>query len=198
MQTPPFKSDDELWAYIEEQERLLNQLDECFSKVRKTPKPDERLATPRAPFAEMERLAAEGNTSAQFNLFIAYKNGDGVERDLGRATRWLFRSAEAGFPPAQYNVGHYWLEQNDRQKAFDWFMKAAKQNFGPAQFHVGALCRNSGDFVRAYVWSYLAEQNHVEGARGNVDKAAARLGTDELTEARCAVSAMMMSFRNER
>src|SRR5579885_3529711 len=175
MQNPPFKSDNELWAYIEEQERLLNQFENAFSKVRKMPKPYEELATPPASFAEMERLAVHGDPYAQFNLFVAYKDGDGVEQDAVKAAEWLLKSADADFPPAQYNIGHYWLGQNDRQKAFDWFMKAAKQNFGPAQFHLGALYGNSGDFVRAYVWSYLAEQNHVEGARGNVEKAATRL-----------------------
>ncbi len=138
--TASSKSDEELWAYIEEQEALLNQLDEVLSKARKKPKPHEGVSEASAPLTEMERLAREGNPTAQYNLSIAYKAGDGVAQDLEKAASWLLKSAEAGFPPAQYNIGHYWLEAKDKEKAFDWFMRAAKQNFGPAQFHIGALC----------------------------------------------------------
>ncbi len=194
---PPFKSDEELWAHIEEQEALLNQLGDVFSNARKKPKLCEGLSEAPAPFTEMERLAREGNPTAQFNLSVAYKAGDGVARDLEKAASWLSKSAEAGFPPAQYNVGHYWLEAKDKEKAFDWFMRAAKQNYGPAQFHIGALCGNSGDYVRAYVWSYLAQLNRVDEARGNLEKIVSLLSKEELNDARYAVSAMMMDFREK-
>src|SRR5580700_10814277 len=109
-----FKSDEELWAYIEEQEALLNQLDDVFPKARKKPKPHEGVSEPPAPFIEMERLAKEGHPTAQFNLSVAYKAGEGVAQDLEQAASWLLKSAEAGFPPAQYNIGHYWLEAKDK------------------------------------------------------------------------------------
>jgi TPR repeat protein len=194
---PSFKSDEELWAYIEEQEALLNQFGDVFSKVRKKPKPHEGVSEAPAPFTEMERLAKEGNSTAQFNLSVAYKAGDGVAQDLEKAASWLLKSAENGFPPAQYNIGHYWLEAKDKAKAFDWFMRAARQNYGPAQFHIGALCGNSGDYVRAYVWSYIAQQNHVDEARGNLEKVTSLLSKDDLNEARLLVSAVMMDFRQK-
>jgi TPR repeat protein len=194
---PSFKSDEELWAYIEEQEALLNRLDDIFSKARRKPKPHQGLSEAPAPFVEMEHLAREGNPDAQFNLSVAYKAGNGVAQDLEKAADWLLKSAEAGFPPAQYNIGHYWLEARDKEKAFDWFMRAAKQNYGPAQFHIGALCGNSGDYVRAYVWSYLALQNHVNEARGNLEKVMSLLSNKELNEGRSAVSALMMDFREK-
>lgn len=117
---PSFESDEELWTYIEEQEALLNQLDDVSSKARKKPKPHEGLSEAPAPFTEMERLAREGNPTAQFNVSMAYTAGDGVARDLEKAASWLLKSAEAGFAPAQYNVGHYWLEAKDKEKAFGW------------------------------------------------------------------------------
>jgi|SRR5579872_2045488 len=194
---PSFKSDKEFWEYVEEQEALLNQLDDVFSKVGKKQNPHEGPSEAPTPFAEMERLAREGNPAAQFNLSVAYKTGDGVAQDLEKAAAWLLKSAEAGFPPAQYSVGHYWLEANDKEKAFDWFMMAAKQNYGPAQFHIGAVCGNSGDYVRAYVWSYLAKHNRVDEARDNVEKSASLLSEEELNEARVAVSALMVDFREK-
>jgi hypothetical protein len=56
---PSFKSDEELWAYIEQQEPLLNQLDDVFSDARNKPKPPEGLFDAPALFAEMVRLARE-------------------------------------------------------------------------------------------------------------------------------------------
>jgi TPR repeat protein len=194
---PSFKSDEEMWAYIEEQEALINQFNDVFSKARKKPKPHEGLSEVPAPFTEMEQLARDGNPTAQFNLSVAYNAGDGVARDLEEAASWLFKSAEAGFPPAQYNVGHRWLEAKDKEKAFDWFMRAAKQNYGPAQFHIGALYGNSGDYVRAYVWSYVAQLNRVDEARGNLEKIVSLLSKEELNDARYAVSALMMDFREK-
>jgi|SRR5260370_27776591 hypothetical protein len=34
-EAPSFKSEDEMWAYVEEQEEILNQLEDVFSKVKK-------------------------------------------------------------------------------------------------------------------------------------------------------------------
>lgn len=75
--------------------------------------------------------------------------------------------------------------------------EGGKQNYGPAQFHIGALCGNSGDYVRAYVWSYLAQQNRVDEARGNLEKVVFLLSKTELKDARFAVSALMMDFREK-
>ena len=48
------------------------------------------------------RLAAEqGNAPAQFNLGVAYVNGDGVTRDNEEALRWYRLAAEQGHAPAQ-------------------------------------------------------------------------------------------------
>jgi TPR repeat protein len=196
--TPPVKSDDEMWAYIEEQERILNQMDDVFSKARSKRKPHQGLSEAPVPVTEMERIARQGDPAAQFNLSVAFKAGDGVTRDLEKAAAWLLKAAEGGLPAAEYNIGHNWLELKENEKAFDWFMRAAKQNFGPAQFHIGALYGNSGDYVRAYVWSYLAENNRIEGARGNLERAAALLSKEELNDARIAVSAMMMRFREAK
>jgi TPR repeat protein len=192
---PSFKSDDEMWAFIEQQEVLLNQLDDVFSKVLKKPKPHEGISEAPAPFYEIERLAIEGNPSAQYNLSIAYGNSDGVTKDLGKSAHWLLKAAEAGFAVAQHNIGCYWLDAKNTENAVEWFMRAAKQNFGPAQFNIGTIGGNSGDYVRAYVWSYLAEQNRVDGAQNNREKAAVHLSKEELDKARLTVSALMMEFQ---
>ena len=94
---PDFKSDEELWSYIEEQEALLNQMGDVFSKVRDEPSGHRGLSELPAPFIEMERLASEGNPAAQFNLSLAYKAGDGVAPDLEKAASWLFKISRSEF-----------------------------------------------------------------------------------------------------
>lgn len=191
---PSFKSDEELWAYIEEQEALLNQLDDAFSKVKKKPRPHEGTPESPTPFKETERLAMQGDAISQYNLSVSYLNGDGVVRDIERSAQWLLKSAEAGFAPAEYNIGCHWQERKDITNAHAWFLKSAKQNFGPAQFNLGNMYGRSGDFLRAYVWFYLAEQNRIEKAKENRETVAARLSKDELNNARMLVSAEMMAF----
>lgn len=177
-------------------EDILNRLEAAFAKVKKKPKPFEGLPESPTPFADTLRRAREGDPVSQYNLSTAYKKGDGVAQDSDAARYWLLQSADNGFPPALYDIGCYLMNLEDRQNALVWFMLAAKQNFGPAQFNVGILCGTAGDYLRAYVWLYLAEQNRVEKARENRQKAATFLSSEELTEARRGVSAMMMDFKN--
>jgi TPR repeat protein len=190
---PSLQSEDEMWAYIEEQEDLLNQLGDIFAKGRR--KPHEGVLESPAPFTETEQLAIEGDPAAQFNLSAAYSKGDGVSPDFEKAAYWLLHAAKGGFAPAQYNLACYWRDNNDSEKAIEWFMLAAKQNFGPAQFKLGNTYGNAGDCAAAFVWFSLAAQNRVDHARENRDKAAALLSKDDLNAARLCVSALMMDFK---
>lgn len=45
--------------------------------------------------------ARAGDPTAQFYLGLMYNNGQGVERDVGEATRWLQQSAANGYAPAR-------------------------------------------------------------------------------------------------
>src|SRR5437899_3074987 len=109
---PSFKSEDQMWAHIEEQEDILNQLDDVFAKVKKKPKPHEGIPESPTPFKETERFARNGDPISQYNLSMAYANGDGVIRDSEAAEYWLLESARNGFAPAQYNIGCHWLRKN--------------------------------------------------------------------------------------
>jgi hypothetical protein len=187
------QSADDMFSYIEDQEGILDQLDDALGK--KTPKPHEGIVEAPTPFRETERLAIQGDRTSQYNLAIAYSNGDGATRDLETAEYWLSQAAENGFAPAQYNIGCYCQDSGELQKAFDWFMMAAKQNFGPAQFNLGVLCGKAGDYARAYIWFSLASRNRVEHAGENRNQAASFLSKEDLNQARLAVSAMMMDQR---
>ncbi len=108
---PAFNSEEEMWAYIEEQDDILTQLEDAFAK----PKAHEGIPESPTPFSETLRLATEGDPISQFNLSIAYTRGDGVSQDSEKAGHWLLRSAGNGFAPAQHNVGCYWQDSGDRE-----------------------------------------------------------------------------------
>lgn len=52
-----------------------------------------------------EKLASQGNASAQYNLAMLYKSGtDEIEQDEETAAKLFMESAEKGFAPAQYEA----------------------------------------------------------------------------------------------
>ncbi len=82
--------------------------------------------------AETQKLAEQGNITAQFDLAIAYENGDGVEKDYIKAAYWYTKAAEQGDANAQNNLGVAYHNGNgveqDKNKAIYWFRKAC-ENF---------------------------------------------------------------------
>lgn len=68
---------------------------------------------------------------AQLNLGAQYENGQGIEKDLGKAAYWYQKAAEQGVDGAQYNLGIcYYYGKGvtiDVQKAKYWLKKAADQ-----------------------------------------------------------------------
>lgn len=82
-------------------------------------------------FAIFEKLANEGDASAQNILGMMYDNGYGVSQDYQKAFYWYSKAADNGVASAQYNLGlmyknGYGVVQ-DFQKAFAWYSRAANQ-----------------------------------------------------------------------
>jgi uncharacterized protein len=50
---------------------------------------------------EMRREAEQGDAGAQYNLGIAYANGQGVPKDIEQATAWWRKAAEQGHESAK-------------------------------------------------------------------------------------------------
>ena len=64
------------------------------------------LSKTYAEAVKWDRLAAEqGHARAQYNLGVAYSNGEGVEQDYVEAVKWWRLAAEQGIADAQYNLG---------------------------------------------------------------------------------------------
>lgn len=56
--------------------------------------------------------AQQGHAGAQYHLAICYMNGEGVETDKKEALKWLWKSAEQGYPDAEEALEH--MEQRGR------------------------------------------------------------------------------------
>ena len=54
---------------------------------------------------EWTPFADQGHAKAQYNLGVAYANGEGVFQDYKTAVKWYILSAEQGNAKAQYNLG---------------------------------------------------------------------------------------------
>ncbi|MEZ7694682.1 tetratricopeptide repeat protein [Neisseria sp. 27098_8_139] len=74
------------------------------------------------------KAAEQGLANAQYNLGVAYANGQGVHQDLVQAEQWYRKAAEQGFAEAQYNLGVMYAKgEGVRQNykiANEWFGKA--------------------------------------------------------------------------
>jgi hypothetical protein len=108
--------------------------------------------------------AEAGDAKAQFQLGMAFRDGQTGARDLARASQWLTKAAEQGHADAQYVLGAMHLAGDGVLQsfptAFEWFERAAQQNHAEAQFHLGRMYRRgygvAASPTKAYVWFNLA------------------------------------------
>jgi TPR repeat protein len=90
-----------------------------------------------------EQAAEAGNRQAQFEIGVAYANGEGVARDLSRAADWSRRAAEAGHPTAKVNLGRFQMQgvgvPRDPVEAMKWLSAAIEDGEMTAIAALGEL-----------------------------------------------------------
>ena len=76
----------------------------------------------------IQRLAGQGNVTAQYALGVRYASGDEVKEDYSEAVTWFIKAAEQGSVPAQATLGaYYWAGRGvpqDLKKAYFWAVLA--------------------------------------------------------------------------
>jgi hypothetical protein len=120
--------------------------------------------------------AEAGDPNSEFQLGLAYANGQGVAKDLAEAVKWYRKAAEQNFAPAQTSLGYCYEGgigvAKDDVEAVKWFRKAAEQNFAPAQSDLGArYCNGVGvakDYVEGYKWLRKAAEQNFADAQNNL------------------------------
>lgn len=91
-----------------------------------------------------ERAARAGNRLAQFHYAMLLRRGEASSPESNAVWRWLRRSAEAGFPHAQYELARLYEEGAGRVRqsdgvAAEWYRRAAKQGHPDAQYRLATL-----------------------------------------------------------
>jgi len=136
-------------------------------------------------------LAEAGDAKAQFQLGMAYREGETVQRDLAVAYKWLKLSAQQGYADAQFVLGAMHLAgQGVLQSfpaAFEWFERAAQQNHAEAQYSLGRMYRRgygvAASHPKAYMWFNLAAAQGHERAREARDSLLPLMTPDQIKAA---------------
>lgn len=120
---------------------------------------------PRGASAELLALHAAASTpEGQYRLGQAYALDIVTPYDEERSLYWFRQAAQAGYAPAQYEMGgHFALSgmMEDDGQAAAWFRAAAEQGYPPAQAALGMRyaeghLSGSPDPLEAYVRLRLA------------------------------------------
>ena len=92
--------------------------------------------------------AANGNSSAEFEVGARFAEGKGPSQDFKAAARWYQRSASRGFAQAQYRLGTLYERglgvPADLARAGVWYRRAAEQGNITAMHNFAVLSAGSG------------------------------------------------------
>jgi localization factor PodJL len=135
-----------------------------------------------------------GIAVAQYRLASLYERGEGVARDLTKATAWYRRAADRGNVEAMHNLAVLLSEdgggQPDHAEALKWFLAAAAHGVTDSQYNLGVIYgRGIGvakDFAESYKWFAIAAAGGDVDAEARRDQMGAGLSPDGLAGARAA------------
>jgi hypothetical protein len=88
--------------------------------------------------AAYQTAADAGGEYGQFMLANMYLAGEGVKRDPKQYLQWMQRSADNGYPPANYLMGMAYISCNPSEAA-RYFEAAAKEEHGSAMHMLGLM-----------------------------------------------------------
>jgi TPR repeat protein len=86
--------------------------------------------------------ATQNNVVAQNNLAGLYERGQGMVQDVPGAVKLYAQAANAGYAPAQFNLGRLYLQNGPLQnyeQAFHWLSRAADQGDARALTSLGFI-----------------------------------------------------------
>ncbi len=90
-----------------------------------------------------ERAAELGNADAQFELYVYFAQGIGVQPNAKSANHWLERAAAAGQSRALYNLGAALATgtsgERNLERAADFYRRAAEQGNGRAAANIAVM-----------------------------------------------------------
>ena len=120
-----------------------------------------------------DRAAEAGNSHAQYELGLMYKNGTSPKiRNLVKAAEWLGRSADRGDVRAMKDLGGMYLEntsdRNRFSKSASWYCRSAAAGDRESVEHLAEMLRRN-DIERAEMESIIRKHVRPERLSGIVD-----------------------------
>jgi TPR repeat protein len=133
------------------------------------------------------KKAEEGDARSQYNLGVAYFNGQGVPQDYALAFFWHSKAAEQGHAQALSNLGLYHASgfgvPKDFAKAISYYQTAIELGVDWAINNLGALYANgegvAKDEVEAYAYYNIAGIT-IEEARTNRNNLEKTISREEI------------------
>jgi TPR repeat protein len=106
------------------------------------------------------RAAERWHARAEYNLALAYQNGEAVPKDLEQAIDWYRKASDQGDVLALMNLGAMYENgvgvSADYLKAADLYRKAAEEGFAEGEYGLGFLYLTGkgmpNDEVQAATW----------------------------------------------
>ena len=113
-------------------------------------------------FTEYQKLAEQGDSTAQASLGALYEGEQGVAKDLAKARYWYEQSAQQGNDNGQYRLGSLYFVgtgvERDMVTACTWFSLATYSGHGAARNSMQFCARDLNEkqrneyFERAQAW----------------------------------------------
>lgn len=114
----------------------------------------------------LRELADKNHLQAQYLVGYAFRHGHGVPRDDAKAEAYYLQAAQAGMLEAQFNLGTFYLHNNQLDKALPWLVSAAERGVPKAQYNLAQLYLQQGALyneAEAFRWFLkAADAGHVE------------------------------------
>ena len=136
---------------------------------------DAKTAAQKGDFATAkiiyEKLSAENNAKAQYNLAVMHASGDGAPANWNEALKYFKLSAENGYVEAQFKMALVSFKGEgmpiDYDASLHYYEIAAKQGHVRSQLNLGSLYANgevvAKDDDKAYFWLHkAASQNDAD------------------------------------
>ncbi|MDI5935272.1 tetratricopeptide repeat protein [Halomonas kalidii] len=129
--------------------------------------PEEHKGWREAALAIAQPQAEASDPDAMLALFHTYRMFD----EMGQASEWLERAAEAGQPEAQTLLGNQildgrgWYLTNGRRlsAAEEWFRKAAEQGYVPGMSGLARVLNEQKSYSSSWEWLLrAAEAGHAD------------------------------------
>ncbi|MBM09130.1 MAG: hypothetical protein CMF69_06070 [Magnetovibrio sp.] len=136
-------------------------------------------------------LAVNGDTKAQYNMGVFYRDGIEVDKDDVEALHWFLKAAHGGNILAHYAAGRAFYEGRgsspDMHAARYHFIEAALSGHATAPLYVGRLFfLGEGvvqNYPRAYFWWDLARDRNAGAANENLASLTKDMSKEDIEEA---------------